>query len=137
MHEYPNPKEFLHKRVDPAAKEYIDGLKERGMRNNPKLLQAFIDKEVRKARADYQREMDATFAKNVKIISELHKRRDRQLQREGARTALIFCPIAIAMFGGCTWMGISQHNLPITMIYSAGTLIFLVMLIAAVAQLRK
>jgi hypothetical protein len=65
------------------------------------------------------------------------KQRDRQINREGARAALVFCPIAILMFSAVAWFNFHQGDQAMGLLYTVGALIFLAMLTGAIARLKK
>lgn len=114
MKTYEDPQEHFDRFIRRAADRYVDGLQKAGLPPSETLI-------------------GATLAHNISMIQDLHRARNKQIDREGAKMALVICPLAIAMFGVVGWL---QPEPIARLLYWSGALAFLVMLVVALWRAR-
>jgi exonuclease VII large subunit len=135
MQPYENSDQHLNRRMKEAAKRYMAAQKA-GFQSSKRLEKALAERTLQTAREDWQDHAYGTFQHNVQHIQQAHKQRMKQLDREGALLAGKTCPPIMMALGFLAWWGFSQGNLLMGLLYLAGALAFLSMLIVAVLKVR-
>jgi len=79
----------------------------------------------------YRAEAGTGLRSRVNAHQSAYRRRDRQIRRNGARLAWWTCPPTVVLFVSVAWLNFSQGDTGTGLIYVAGALVFLVMLVVA------
>lgn len=128
--EYEDPEEYYQKYIDRAADRYANGLRRSGLKPNDRLTRAMAERTAREAQASYIRDMTEVRDHNIQMILRDHKKRLRQIKREGASLRLKTCPPITALFGFMAWYSFHQPGGFVNgLIYVVASFTFLAMLI--------
>ncbi|MGH2505804.1 MAG: hypothetical protein ACRDHZ_00055 [Ktedonobacteraceae bacterium] len=129
MQNHPDPTEHFRQFIKQSVNEYVDGLEEHGLKPNPIITQAWAERAVQEAQADYERQANSTLKHNIEYITHRHQANQRRIKHEGARLRLLTCPPIALFFGLIAVIFVSQGNWAMGMVYSIGSLAFLIMLL--------
>ncbi len=130
MQEFPDPTSHLERHMEQAAEKYVDGLEKAGLEPNPTLTRAMAERALLDAQVDYIHEATATRDHNIALIVNNHKRRMKQIKREGASLRIKTCPPIILLFGLMAWYSLIHAGGIVTgILFIVGALAFLAMLI--------
>lgn len=134
---YEDPHQHFERYIGRAADRYADGLQRAGLQPNEKLTRAMAERAFYAAREDYERQSAQTYENNIVRILHEHRARDKQIRREGARLAWITAPLVMLVFGVCAWFNWHAGEWEMALVYMAGVLAFLLMLVLAHRGGRK
>lgn len=131
-----DPKEYLNRQIDEAARSYVEGLKTRGMQDNPMLRNAYIQRAMKTSETAYIEHAQKVSAEHTAAILAEFKRRDREIRRESAKMSLLICLPSALIFALFAWYSLGQHDYIVSVIFALSSLVFLGMLIVACVRGR-
>ncbi|MBA2393045.1 MAG: hypothetical protein H0V70_09905 [Ktedonobacteraceae bacterium] len=141
MKQFPDPQDFFVQHLEQAAEKRIRGMKRAGItRPSWKLVNRLIERDIEEGKERYIEENNKVLEHNIKVHIRSYRRRNRQINREGAQLALWTCPPVIALFSFMAWYSFNHpgvEGLLMGAMYSIGALAFLGMLIATQILTRR
>jgi hypothetical protein len=137
MHRFTDPEQHFNQSISQAAERYVTGLELAGLEPNETLTRAVAERAAVAASADYQAQARSDLRHNISEIQAEHQHRMKQIQRDGASLAVKTCPPIALVLSLIAWLNFSQPGGAVMgLVYAVGALVFLVMMVVAVAQSR-
>lgn len=140
MKKYEDPNQFIESHLQHSARKYVTGMEKANLIPSRTLAKALAERSVEEARKDYNKHLYETHDNNVNFILAEHERSMKQIDRDGARMALMTAPPVILMFGATSVYSFLQGGpvgLGMGALLAIGSLIFLAMLIVTLRKARS
>jgi hypothetical protein len=129
MREYPDPEQYLEGHIERSVAKYARGLRQAGLEPNHTLTKALAERACEEAKENYTREAKKVLDHNIGLVIKDHRRRMNKIKRQGATLRLWLCPLLAACGGLMAWYSFSQGDFTQGIVYAAGGLAFLAMLV--------
>jgi hypothetical protein len=126
MKHYPDPEHHRERHIHAGAWHYVEGLEQSGLPSNDHLPRAMSEQVAREAKESYRREVDGH---HLNGTLRNQRRKMNEIKRRGQRARLWTCSLLAGLLGGIAYYSF-VHAAPLPgLLYSAGALLFLGMLI--------